>query len=240
MNWVLVKNTLHRLWSRPVTVLVLIGYSFYVLISLFSEVANSGGDPGRFAKSAWFLTWALGTGLLGAERSEGTLPLLLSRPVSRAQYVLSRWAGLVLCVLAVDLALHLAAVLLFSKYQLAPQILALGQRWLWFCYFAPLCAALIVLLSALFSGHGDLIYFVAGSLGLSYLSSKLGGEMVSGAVTEMLGWLWMPGKATLDAWTEGSTMRAVYSSALFIVWSGVCLSVAAYVMQRRDVNYVNR
>jgi ABC-type transport system involved in multi-copper enzyme maturation permease subunit len=238
MNWTLVKNTLHRLLSRPVTVLVLIGYSFYVLISLFSEAAAGGGQS--LSQSAWFLTWALGTGLLGSERSDGYLPLLLSRPISRAQYVCSRWAGLVICVLAIDLVLHLAALALFSNYQMAPQAGALAQRWLWFCYFVPLCAALIVLLSALFSGHGDLIYFVAGSLGISYLSSKLGLPLVAEQVTRALGWLWMPGKATLEAWSSGAVLQSVYSATLFIVWAGVCLSVAAYVMQRRDVSYVNR
>jgi ABC-type transport system involved in multi-copper enzyme maturation permease subunit len=218
----------------------MIGYAFYVMISLFTGARGMDDQTAQMAGSAWFLTWALGSGILGSERSEGYLPLLLSRPISRAQYVLSRWAGLVLCVITVDLVLHLLVGLFYASSQTDLQLWPMIQRWLWFCYFVPLCAAWITLLSALFSGHGDLLYFAGGSLALIYAASKFLSIELTKRVGAGLGWLWMPGKVTLDAWLAQDFSGVAYSVFFFVVFAGTCLALASYVIKRRDLSYVNR
>jgi ABC-type transport system involved in multi-copper enzyme maturation permease subunit len=240
MKPALIKNTIQRLLSRSLTQLVIIGYAIFVMASIFTGTSEFNGDKTlQMSRSAWFLTWFLGSGVLGSERSDGYLPLLLSRPISRAQYVLSRWAGLVLCVIAVDLALHLIVGLVYVSNHSDLLVLPLLQRWLWFCYFVPLCAAWITLLSALFSGQGDLLYFAGGSVALLYASSKVSGQATQ-KVGAFLGWLWMPGQITLQAWLAGDLGAVAYSVFFFVALAGTSLALAAYVMQRRDVSYVNR
>jgi ABC-type transport system involved in multi-copper enzyme maturation permease subunit len=239
MNWTLIKNTIQRLLGRSVTQLVIIGYAVFALVTVLTTTEGVDQAPNYMAQSAWFLTWALGTGLLGSDRSDGYLPLLLSRPISRAQYVLSRWAGLVICVVAVDLALHAIVALFYSYYQMDLMILPLLQRMLWFCYFVPLCAAWITLLSALFGGNGDLFYFTGASMALFFISSRFS-EALTERVGAGLALLWMPGKFTFDAWISSEKASAVFSVFFFLVLAGTCLALAAWVMQRRDVSYVNR
>ena len=248
MNKALVLNTVHRLLSRPVTLLVLIAYGFYVLISQLISQSGFQNDAMSSAGAAWFLTWALGSGLLGNDRSEGYLPLLLSRPISRAQYVLSRWLGLLLCVLTVDLALHFLVFLFNLSSQPTPSgqmPLNFGwtlflQRWLWFAYYATLTAAWISLLSALFSGHGDLLYFIGASLALLFLGGKLGSENAPAVILKALAWFWKPGDATYQAWIGQDHAGAAYTALIFVAAAGLSLAAAAYVMQRCDVSYVNR
>lgn len=248
MNKTLVLNTIQRLLSRPLTLLVLAGYGLYVLIN--GVMRNSGfqNDANASASAAWVLTWALGSGLIGSDRAEGYLPLLLSRPLSRAHYVLSRFLGLVLCVLSVDLALQVI-VALFSASStpnipgtLAPpfSLEPLIERWLWFTYFATLTAAWITLLSATFSGHGDLVYFVAASLASLFLAAKVGGGAYLSKVSGFLDQLWKPGQATLQLWSSLDHAGAAYTALIFVAGAGVCLAAAAYIMQRRDISYVNR
>jgi hypothetical protein len=50
----------------------------------------------------------------------------------------------------------------------------------------------------------------------------------------------MPGAVTYDAWYSNDRAFAAYSTVLVIALAGTCLALAAYVMQRRDVSYVNR
>ncbi len=240
MNKVLIGNTIHRLLSRPMSLLLLAGYGLYVMVSVFAGTLVQGEDALRSATAAWFITWALGTGLLGTDRSEGYLPLLLSRPISRAQYVLSRWLGLVLCVLAVDLGLHLVVALFYATQHMGLNVGALLQRWAWFAYFVALTAAWVTLLSAVFNRNGDLFYFIAGSLALLFLASKFGGETVFNNVGAGLAWFWKPGEATLNQWNAMNRLGALYTALIFVAGAGVSLATAAYVMQRRDVSYVNR
>lgn len=248
MNKTLIFNTIHRLLSRPLALLVMAGYGLYVLVN--GVIRNSGfqSDPNGSAGAAWVLTWALGSGLLGTDRAEGTLPLLLSRPLSRAHYVFSRFLGLLCCVLSVDLALQ-GVVAVFSAsaasnipgtiatpFSLAPLV----ERWLWFTYFATLTAAWITLLSAVFRGHGDLIYFIGASLAAVFLATRTGGGAYLSQVSSFLDQLWKPGQLTLKLWTTLDHSGAAYTVLIFVASAGVCLAVAAYIMQRRDVSYVNR
>jgi ABC-type transport system involved in multi-copper enzyme maturation permease subunit len=246
MNKALIFNTVHRLLNRTFTKLVMVGYGFFVLISVGTSSLSEAGNL-KTASAAWFLCWALGSGLLGGERSDGYLPLLLSRPISRAQYLLSRWAGLLLCVLAIDLALQLLSVLFFSSNHTAMTVFngggipfaLLAQRWLWFAFFATLCSAWIAFLSAAFNGNGDLLYFTGISLVLGYLATKVSMEFASKS-WEVLAWFWAPGGATQRLWMDGDQLGALYSGLIFIAAAGVSLATGVYIMQRRDVSYVNR
>jgi ABC-type transport system involved in multi-copper enzyme maturation permease subunit len=247
MNLALLRNTLQRLLTRPTAAAIILAYALYALAA-GTFIQAMGSQPGLMngprwdssALSAWFLTWALGSGLLGSERSAGHLPLLLSRPVSRAAYVLSRWAGLVIAVLCIDGLIMLASLLLLAGKHQAPDLAVIAARFAWFAYFTLLSSAWLTLLSAAFGGHGDLFYFFAASL-VAYLAglSSLGSDGLKKAY-EILAWFWAPGHATFDLAKQGQGDSALYGALAFLAAAAASLWLAISILRRRDISYVNR
>lgn len=252
MNWTLVRHTMHRLLTRTVAIGVIIAYSLYTLtVVVMQAVSNQvqaagamnnpqGGHWVDSAKSAWFLVWAIGTGVLGQERSDGYLPLLLSRPISRAQYVFSRWAGLVLSVLAIDVTLIVLALVWMAGKGQAPGLDFILLRWAWFAFFTVLAASWLTLLSACFAGHGDLVFFFTGSLAAYFVGMRALGTDGLQQAHDVLTWFWEPGDASFSLVQAGNLSGAAYGGVAFLVGAGTCLALAAYIMQRRDISYVNR
>jgi ABC-type transport system involved in multi-copper enzyme maturation permease subunit len=244
---VLVRNTVHRLVTRPTAVAIVMAYSLYSLVSGAAMQATVGaGTPmnaptwDATALSAWFLIWALGSGLIGQERSAGHLPLLLSRPISRADYVLSRWLGLLSSVICIDAVVTLASLLWLSSQHRAPDLGVIGQRFAWFAYFSLLGSAWLTLLSASFGGNGDLFYFFAASLGAYFVGLRaLGGEGLKTAYG-ILAWFWAPGHATFDLAKQGQWDSAALGALAFLGAAAASLGLAIFIMRRRDISYVNR
>jgi len=80
-----------------------------------SRVILSGQAGPAEGAIAFLVTYALGVGLIGQERADGSLSLLLTRPVARSSLVLAAWISAVTSGLAAWLALtllRLALVLL--------------------------------------------------------------------------------------------------------------------------------
>ena len=247
MNWVLIKNTLLRVLTRPLALVAVLIYALYLAAKLAPLVLVAPGmmDPGagtwtQSASSAWVLVWILGTGLLGQERAEGTLPLLLSRPVSRMGYVLSRWAGLVLSVLAVDLGLVVLAVLWLSLKGHPPDLVFVLQRLAWFGFFTVLTSSWLAFLSASFSRNGDLLYQLAASIILYLLTLSLAGAASLSRAHDFLALFWEPGGASFDLMSQGQDGQALLAGLGFALAAAASLFAAAFVMKRRDISYVNR
>jgi ABC-type transport system involved in multi-copper enzyme maturation permease subunit len=247
MNRALVRNTVHRLITRPMALAVILAYALYALLSGFALQARASplapmNAPtwDSSALSAWFLVWALGSGLLGQERSAGHLPLLLSRPVSRGHYVLSRWLGLLLSVLCIDGLIMLVSLAVLASHAQAPDLGVIVQRFAWFAYFSVLGSAWLTLLSACFGGNGDLFYFFAASL-VAYLIAlqALGSEGLKTAY-EVLAWFWAPGHATFDLARQGQWDLAAYGALAFLGAAAASLGLAVVILHRRDISYVNR
>jgi ABC-type transport system involved in multi-copper enzyme maturation permease subunit len=248
VNWILVKNTVQRLLTRPVTLALILAYGLYTLATVGIQAAaaqnqvlvqNFPGWAGG-SKAAWFLVWVLGSGLLGQERTAGFLPLLLSRPISRAQYVLSRWLGLVISVVLLDFGVTLVALLwLATKHQL-PDASDILMRWAWFAGFTLCASAWLTLLSASFGGHGDFFYFVAVSLVAYLVGVNTLGQQGLQSAHQILAWFWTPGDSALSFAHDGDTADAVYAALAFLAGAAACLGLAAWIMRRRDISYVNR
>jgi ABC-type Na+ efflux pump permease subunit len=71
-------------------------------------------EAGNPVRSLWgaLLVWLLGTGIIGEEISGGTILLVLSRPVRRWEYVVSKWTALsaLTAVIVLVQALAIAAI----------------------------------------------------------------------------------------------------------------------------------
>ena len=164
MNPTLVLATLRQRFTSPLRVV------FLVLLAWMPMIAILMAPRGGFAPlgDCYFIALALAAGMIGQDLSSGTLQLLLARPVTRAQYVFSRWGAVAAGTLAVVvLQLLLATLIMLARG--APVPWAQGALLLGSDVLVALgAAAVVALLSSLASGLGDL-----GLLLLVFVSAQV-------------------------------------------------------------------
>jgi ABC-type transport system involved in multi-copper enzyme maturation permease subunit len=93
MNRVVIEETFRRLVLSPAYLVFVSLLGMIAAMSAYFEVAAFGW-PGVVV----LLSLALGGTLIGPEFSSGTLQLILTKPVGRSGYLLSRFAGVVLAL----------------------------------------------------------------------------------------------------------------------------------------------
>ncbi len=108
---VVILETLRRHFTSGAFLVVV---AFLVLVAVGSTFLS--GQPGQWRAFVALLTLIAGAQLIGPEFSSGTLQLILSKPINRSVYLLSRWAGVVLAIwCAVGLALVADGIALLAR-----------------------------------------------------------------------------------------------------------------------------
>ena len=115
LNKAIFLNTLRYLMDAPVRLviaglLLLILYAFVGGGVIMNEVPVAGvsGLVAGGNSLVVLLLWLLGLGLISRDISSGSLQLVLLRPLTRATYVLAKWAALAAVGVGVLLFVHLA------------------------------------------------------------------------------------------------------------------------------------
>ena len=91
-------------------------FSFFLLPLLVLTFARQAGLVVLHTGQAFAVL--LGAGIIGQDMSSGTLQLLFARPVTRGEYVLSRWLGASLgasCLVLAQLAIGLLLMALHRE-----------------------------------------------------------------------------------------------------------------------------
>src|SRR5690349_16566088 len=88
MSWVVVSETMRRHFT---SLLVLFYLALLAILGLGSARLQGPIWPSFIT----LLSFGAGAGLIGPEFSTGTLQLILVKPINRAVYLVSRWAGVV-------------------------------------------------------------------------------------------------------------------------------------------------
>jgi len=143
----------------------------------------------------------LSAGAIGQDVSSGTLQLLLVRPVSRPSVLLHRWLASVIAAVGFTLVLLLLATLALLAHKTQPNALDLVRMVLEAACSAAGSAAVMVMLSTLVGGIGDVGLFVAAMIvtqmfsGLAMLEhwdvlARACNE-VQGVLSPQLSWAWM-------------------------------------------------
>jgi hypothetical protein len=222
-----------RLTSVPRMLLVLSAIGMNRLYS-----AMMGGVPPAAANSALVLFFILGPGIIGRDVSSGSLHLILVRPVRRSEYILSRWVGLALLVS------------MFALVQLALTVVPRPEA-LWtmpvFCsYYAEQVAlifgasAVLVFLSTLVGGYGDIVLLVAG-LFAGGMAAMIGmGAQIPWLVTfgTELGQLLVP-HIELMAIYAGNYQDPRHYLIYWFISVVVSLALAIVLIRRRDFSYAS-
>jgi len=227
--------TLRQRFTSPIRLLIVmfIGWMpmFAIVLSPRSGFATLG--------DGYFFALALGAGMIGQDVSSGTLPLLLARPVSRAEYVFSRWgataAGAFVALLLQALT---AAAIMLARGAPVPW----GDAGLFLANGALTvlgAAALLALLSSLAGGLGDigllLLLFITGQVVQKIAMVRSWMWLVRGA-DELLGAL--KPALELGALTHGGAVPW-YALVSWLSSVTLCLALAIVVMNRRELSYAS-
>lgn len=186
-----------------------------------------------------FIAMIFAAGMIGQDVSSGTLQLLFARPVTRTEYVLSRWAGATLATLGVVVVqLAIALVLLVPRGH-APSgteiAVYLGTN----VSLAIGVVAVMALFSALAPALGDLglfglVFFL--SLVLQGLGSMMDRPAFVRASLELQQFL----GPQIDAvqWIQGGTVPW----ASIVAWLStitLCLALAIVIVNRKELSYAS-
>ena len=208
------------------------------LLPVLGSVLSQGRLPS--AGGASELALILGAGIIGQSVSTGTLQLVLARPIRRSTFVLTRWLAVGSAALAIFGACTVAAWLLGSASGMETQTpgdvaLLLAEAAL----HAFGAAAVLVALSALVRGYGDIAIWIVGTI-LALLASEVG--QVKDVAT--LRWA---GRQTLEFLRPSVDLRQVLGArpvplsglAAWAFTVTLCLAVAIVLLNRKELSYAS-
>jgi ABC-type transport system involved in multi-copper enzyme maturation permease subunit len=233
LNAVLVASFLRQRLGSPMRLLILgfLFFSSFMIVLVTRQLGTLEGAPAMFAL-------VLAAGAIGQEVSSGVLTLTFARPVTRAAYVLSRWAGAAGFAAAlglVQVAVGLMAVTARGgPVPGAADVAALAIE----CVLtASAAAAVMVMLSSLVNGLGDVALWALAA--------------VSGGIANMAGsaknWpALVRASAELDltltpklhvGWLFGNGDPQVYALVAVLSTIPAALAVAVWVVNRKELSY---
>ena len=198
-----------------------------VIMDSLSALGGMGGP----------LALILAAGAIGQDVSSGTLQLLLVRPVSRPSVLVHRWLAAVIGALGISLAILVLGVLALLMRGTHPDALDLARMVLENACSAAGSAAVMVMLSTLVGGLGD-VGLYALALVLAQLLVGLGTVEhwdllvrvctgVQGVLAPQLSWEWMVHR-TPPSWFAISSWASTVTLAL---------AVGIARLNRRELSY---
>lgn len=234
MNATLIRAFLLQRFTSPMRLGLTSLFTFFPLVGVVLS-----GELSLLAGIAGPLAVLYAAGAIGQDVSSGTLQLLLVRPVSRPAYVLHRWLGAMFAALAVVLMTILCAVLLLFLRGTPPDAPALARLLLEAITAIAGHSAVIVMLSSLVGGLGDLALYAA-SLFVAQMFVVLATwkqwtwlmracNEVQGVLGAKMSWAWLgtgmaPSAFDIVSWASTITLS---------------LAVAIAVMNRKELSYAS-
>ena len=225
MNRTLIVAFLRQRFTSPMRV----GLLMLVTVFPLGAVAFTGtlAPLAGVASSAALI---LAAGAIGQDVSSGTLQLLLVRPVSRPSVLVHRWLASVIGALGITLALLALGTLALLARRTHPDGLDLVRMLLEAACSAAGSAAVMVMLSTLVGGLGDVGLFAAVLiltqmfLGLATIEHwellARACTEVQGALSPQLSWAWMqhrtaPSWFAITSWASTVTLALAVGIARF-------------------------
>ncbi|HIA55576.1 MAG TPA: hypothetical protein EYN91_26420 [Candidatus Melainabacteria bacterium] len=165
MNWAIIKNTWHMCLASKLRQAVLLLFILTPLVKTTMELCVDKTFPTDYlSKSDSMVPFvlAVGSGCIGAQLNDGTLSLVLSRPVKISSYALSKWMAVAIAASVAGMtqfAAEIIVALARTPYSIDwAFVLTNGAERLMVCFGF---AAVFMFFSSLVSGSKDLaIYLV--------------------------------------------------------------------------------
>ncbi len=164
MNWAIMKNTWQMCRASKLRLIVLTLFILYPLLKSTAELCIQKEFPTEYLSgpdSAIPFVLACGSGCIGSQLNDGTLSLVLSRPLKISEYALSKWMAVSIAasvMVLIQFSGELAALLARTPYWAdAPTIIANAAQRILVCFGF---SAVFVFFSSLVSGSKDLAVFL--------------------------------------------------------------------------------
>lgn len=232
MNPILLRAFLQQRFTSPMRLGLLFLITFFPLgaVALTGQLSVLSGIAAPLAI-------ILAAGAIGQEVSSGTLQLLFARPVTRPSYLVSRWLGATAGAFAIMLVATALGVLALIARSMAPAPLDVVRLLLdAFCSAAG-HAAVIIMLSTLAGGLGDLGLYVA----VFFVNQMLSGlamirhwewlervsQEIQGVLGPQLSWMWL-GRDLPISW---------FAIVSWLSTVALALAIGIYVLNRRELSY---
>jgi ABC-type transport system involved in multi-copper enzyme maturation permease subunit len=182
----------------------------------------------------------LSAGMIGQDVSAGVLQLVFARPLSRAEYVFSRWGAAAIGA-AMIMMLQVALVAAICAARGAPRQ---PSEWLAFGAESALQEIGVVSVMTLFSALAPAL----ADLGLLVISTLMAALMsVLGQAVERLGFLvriseelqrFTSPQIPLGRWLEGDAI-SWFTLASYLSTIALCLALAIVIMNRKELSYAS-
>lgn len=232
MNQTLLLAFLRQRFTSPMRLGLILLITFFPL-----GAAILTGQLSILSGIAAPLALILAAGAIGQEVSSGTLQLLFARPVTRPSFLVSRWIGATLAAFGIVVVEAVLASLGLMARSLAPAPLDAARLLLEALCSAAGHAAVLIMLSALVGGLGDLGLYVAAFFvnqmltGLAALQrwswlDRVTSE-IQGFIGPQLPWAWL-GRDLPVPWF------AMVSWASSVA---LALAIGITVLNRRELSY---
>ncbi len=235
MNRALFIATIRQLFSQPVRTGALLGCTILPLLQLAVDP-----DP-RLGTPMWsvFIAVIAAAGVIGLEVSTGSLALFFTRPLTRATYVFSRWAGavsvaasLVLLSLAGEVAIIAARD---GELAMTPLLLAIVDR----LSVVIGIVSVMTCFSAMVSSLGDLVIWLAIHIVAMSLAAS-GDAAAMPLLTDIAVALRRVANPELDSYRVISSLRVPWSHVSFYLATVLlALGVATLVLNRKELSYAS-
>ena len=233
MNLTLFLSFLRQRFTTPARLaLIFIVFTF----PLATLVATRGGIGFQPLGTGTMFAFVLGAGMIGGDASSGVFQLLFARPVTRFQYLISRWLAVGLGAAALNaVQVVLAAMILSSNNALEgwPVVARfIGEQSL----EAIAVAAVIACFSSVLPGIGDVVAIFASSLVLGASRLFLRSDRASLVIGEIERTL--SPDVSFDAMFPGGSpaWSPIVTLATTIVLG---LTIAAIMLDRREISYAS-
>jgi len=233
MNQTLIAATLRQRAQSPVRLALLFAFFGFPLL----PVAFARGMGLAPVQTAAAFALILGAGNIGQDFSAGTLQLLFARPVTRAEYVLSRWLAVGLaaaCLVVIQLA---AASAILAAHAEAPPArdLALFAAKQILSGFGTI--SVLLLLSSFLPGIGDILGLIVlgiSTSGLQVAGRLFGSPWLARAGVE-LGRFVAPDLDLAQVFGGGAV--SWFDIASYFSTVTLCLALAIAIVNRRELSY---
>jgi len=233
MNPTLVLSFLRQRLTSPMR-LVLLGLSFFSSLGVVAVTRQLGTLEGA---SAWFAL-ILAAGAIGQEVSSGVLTLTFARPVSRASYVFSRWAGAGGFAAALGLVQIAAGLMsIVARGGTMPGVPDLAALAIECVLLAFTAAAVMIMLSSLLNGLGDVGVWAIGSTVAAFTGAIAQAQQwtVLARVAEEVGLVLLPKLHV--GWIFGAGDPQVLALVSVLSTLTASLAVAVWVVNRKELSY---
>lgn len=232
MNATLIAAFLRQRLTSPMR----LGLIFLMTVFPLGGVAIMG-QLSVLAGIAGPIAFILAAGAVGQDLSSGTLTLLFVRPVTRLEYILSRWIAATLGALGLCLFTYLFAVGILLLRGTPPQAAAIAQLVLDATTTTAGSAAIMVMLSTLAVGLGDVgLWF--GSLVIVQMLTVLAQFKQWAWLTRACGEVQHVLSPELSfAWAFQHTPPSWFAIASWASTVTLALALANLRMNRRELSY---